>query len=218
MPVVSGIGHEVDFTIADFVADVRAPTPSGAAELVVPDRAEWLRAFEGFRLRLAQSLRRAQQDRRERVVWLARRLDQLHPGRRLAERGQRVDELEGRLRRALRHALARDAGRLRELDGHLQRLSPARRVATLATRAETLDARLRAAVRSRLDRATTRFGLAGRALNAFSPLATLDRGYAILLRADGRVVRTADEVDAGDEVRARTARGTVVAQVTRRES
>jgi exodeoxyribonuclease VII large subunit len=217
MPVVTGIGHEVDFTIADFVADVRAPTPSGAAELVVPDRAEWLRAFEGFRIRLATALRRGQADRSERLGWLARRLDQLHPGRRLAERGQRLDELEGRLRRAVRHSIGRDAARLREIDVHLQRWSPARRVATLTARADTLDARLRAAARSRLERANARFGLALRTLNAFSPLATLDRGYSILLRADGRVVRAADDVTAGDEVRARTARGTLVARVTRRE-
>jgi exodeoxyribonuclease VII large subunit len=217
MPVVTGIGHEVDFTIADFAADVRAPTPSGAAELVVPDRAEWLRAFDGARLRLAGALRRAQQARRDRLLELARRLDRQHPGRRLTERGQRLDELEGRLRRAVRHGLQQDAGRLRELHGHLQRLSPARRLQSLATRNETLAARLQAVMHTRLERACARVGLAARALHAVSPLATLDRGYSILQRPDGRVVRSAAEVQPGDEVQARTAAGRVVAQVTRTE-
>jgi exodeoxyribonuclease VII large subunit len=213
MPVVTGIGHEVDFTIADFAADVRAPTPSGAAELVVPDRAEWLRAFDVATLRLGAALRRSQRARRERLAWCARRLEALHPGRRLAERGQRIDELEGRLRRALRHALARDAARLRELDGHLQRLSPGRRVQQLLARADTLEARLRAGVRGRLERSGARLEVAGRALHAVSPLATLDRGYSILRRPDGRVVRAAADVRPGDDVQARTASGTVFATV-----
>jgi exodeoxyribonuclease VII large subunit len=217
MPVVTGIGHEVDFTIADFAADVRAPTPSGAAELVVPDRAEWLRAFDAARLRLAGALRRSQQARRDRLAELARRLDRQHPGRRLTERGQRVDELEGRLRRAIRHALHRDAARLRELHGDLQRLSPARRLQALAARQDALEVRLRTAMQARLDRAGTRFGLATRALHAVSPLATLDRGYSILQRTDGRVVRAAADVQPGDEVQARTAAGRVVASVIRTE-
>jgi exodeoxyribonuclease VII large subunit len=217
MPVVTGIGHEVDFTIADFAADVRAPTPSGAAELVVPDRAEWLRAFDAAALRLAGALRRTQQQRRERLAWCVRRLEALHPGRRLAERGQRVDELEGRLRRAVRQGFARDGARLRALAGDLQRLSPARRVQQLLTRADTLDARLAAAARTRLERSGARLELAGRALHAVSPLATLDRGYSILLRPDGRVVRAAAEVQPGDEVHARTAGGVVVATVQRTE-
>lgn len=215
MPVVTGIGHEVDFTIADFVADVRAPTPSGAAELVVPDRAEWLRAFEGATLRLANALRRTLRQRRDRHTWAVRRLEQLHPGRRLVERAQRLDELEGRLRRALGHALARDGSRLRELATHLQRLSPALRVRALVTQRATLEARLVAALRVRLERSRNRLGLAARTLDAVSPLATLDRGYSILQTPDGRVVRAASEVAPGDTVRARTGDGTVVATVVR---
>jgi exodeoxyribonuclease VII large subunit len=218
VPIVTGIGHEVDVTIADFVADVRAPTPSGAAELVVPDRAEWLRAFEGAAVRLASALKRALRARAERAAWAKRRLEQLHPGRRLAERAQRLDELEGRLRRALRLALAHDAARLRELAMHLQRLSPATRVGALVARRATLEARLVAAERSRLERARNRLGLAARTLDAVSPLATLDRGYAILQTSDGRVVRAAREVSPGDAVRARTGAGTVFATVVRTET
>ena len=169
IPVVAGIGHEVDFTIADFAADVRAPTPSGAAEIVVPDRSEWLRAMSGVASRLATGVRRRLARASERLGWLGGRLGRVHPRERLALRAQRLDELEARLGRALG-----------------QRLAAAR-------------ARLLAASRT---------------LNAVSPLATLDRGYAIVVAADGHLVRAAREVSPGDRIAARTARGTIHATVT----
>jgi len=169
VPVVSGVGHEIDFTIADFAADLRAPTPSGAAEVVVPDRAEWLRALDASRERLARAWRRAAGQSRERLAWLARRLELTHPRTRLAARAQRLDELEARLGRALRRELAAAGARL---------------------------------------------AAAARTLHAVSPLATLERGYAIVTRADGGVVRAARDVVAGDEVHARTAAGSFAATVT----
>jgi len=170
LPVVSGVGHEVDFTIADFAADVRAPTPTAAAELVVPDRAEWLRALGAGRERLARAFRRLGARARERLAWLMRRLELTHPRTRLLARAQRLDELEARLGRALRRELATAAARL---------------------------------------------AAAARTLNAVSPLATLERGYAIVTGPDGRVVRAASDVAPGDEVLARTAGGAFAATVTR---
>ena len=170
IPVISGVGHEVDVTIADFAADVRAPTPSGAAELVVPDRAEWLRALAGVAERLAQSGHRRIARARERLAWLGGRLARVHPRERLTLRAQRLDELEARLGRALAQALAAARARLRT---------------------------------------------ASRTLNAVSPLATLERGYSILATAAGSVIRAARDVRAGDEVTARTSRGTVRATVIR---
>jgi exodeoxyribonuclease VII large subunit len=172
IPVVTGIGHETDFTIADFAADVRAPTPSGAAELAVPDRGEWLRAIAIGANRLAAAWWRRNGRSRERLGWLARRLELLHPRARLAAQAQRLDELESRLGRALRQ---------------------------------------------RLERERLRLGAAARTLHAVSPLATLERGYAIVLTAAGHVVRAAADVAAGSAVRARTARGTLHATVTRIE-
>ncbi|MGH8185415.1 MAG: exodeoxyribonuclease VII large subunit, partial [Steroidobacteraceae bacterium] len=105
IPVVTGIGHEVDFTIADFVADVRAPTPSGAAELVVPDCNEWLRHVVVLARRVRGGLDRKLRAHRDRVTWLQKRLAQLHPGVELRQRAQRLDEMEQRLTRALRSAI-----------------------------------------------------------------------------------------------------------------
>jgi exodeoxyribonuclease VII large subunit len=128
VPVVSGVGHEIDFTIADFAADVRAPTPSGAAEVVVPDRAEWLRALGASHERLARAWRRVGGQARERLAWLARRLELTHPRTRLTARAQRLDELEARLGRALRRELAAAGARLAAAARTLNAVSP---IATL---------------------------------------------------------------------------------------
>ncbi len=124
IPVVAGVGHEVDVTIADFAADVRAPTPSGAAELVVPDRAEWLRSLAGIAQRLKQSGNRTVFRARERLAWLGGRLKRVHPRERLTLRAQRLDELEARLGRALRQALAAGRARLLSASRTLNAVSP----------------------------------------------------------------------------------------------
>ncbi len=172
IPVITGVGHEVDTTIADFAADMRAPTPSGAAELAVPDRREWLRALTGVRERLAGGWGRGASARRQRLAWLGRRLDLTHPRTRLAARAQRLDELEGRLARALRRELAT---------------------------------------------ARTRLAAAARTLHAVSPLATLERGYTIVVGPAGRLVRRAADVAVGDAIEARTADGRFRATVTGRD-
>ncbi|MGH8206761.1 MAG: exodeoxyribonuclease VII large subunit, partial [Steroidobacteraceae bacterium] len=124
IPVVTGIGHEIDFTIADFAADVRAPTPSGAAELVVPDAREWLQRLAQLHGRFAAAMRRTLQGERVRLSALRRRLEGAHPGARLRAASQRLDELEGRLQFALQARLASDVSRLQTLARALQAVSP----------------------------------------------------------------------------------------------
>jgi exodeoxyribonuclease VII large subunit len=124
IPVVTGIGHEIDFTIADFVADVRAPTPSAAAQLVVPDAGVWLHRLEQLAARFAAAARRALRSEQTRLDALLRRLQQAHPGARLLQHSQRLDELETRLRLALRSRLAGSAARLDSAARALQAVSP----------------------------------------------------------------------------------------------
>jgi exodeoxyribonuclease VII large subunit len=124
IPVVTGIGHEIDFTIADFVADVRAPTPSGAAELVAPDGRAWLQRLSQLAARFAAGVRRQLQHEHTRYAALSRRLQQAHPGARLAQYSQRLDELEGRLQFALQAGLARQVARLESAARALQAVSP----------------------------------------------------------------------------------------------
>ena len=106
-PVVSGVGHETDVTIADFVADVRAPTPSGAAELVVPDRQDWLRAVNSFATRIARLGLRAVENRGQTLDWLTRRLLQTSPQQTLLRQHERLNDMQRRLRLAMRQDVAR---------------------------------------------------------------------------------------------------------------
>ncbi len=124
IPVVTGIGHEIDITIADFVADLRAPTPSGAAEHVSPDGTEWLRRFGQLGAQICGRMREDLARRHERLTWLARRLQQQHPGQRLRQRAQRLDELELRLARALRAGIERRRMRYETLARTLDAVSP----------------------------------------------------------------------------------------------
>ena len=121
---MTGIGHEIDFTIADFVADLRAPTPSGAAELVAPDGRAWLHRLSQLGSRFAAGMRRQLQHEHTRYAALMRRLQQAHPGARLAQYSQRLDELESRLQFALQAGLAGHAARLESAARALQGISP----------------------------------------------------------------------------------------------
>jgi exodeoxyribonuclease VII large subunit len=218
MPVISGIGHEIDFTIADFVADVRAPTPSGAAELVVPDRQELLNALRRVGERLVQSARRELRTASQLLVHLRHRLQRTHPGVRLQTGAQRLDELEQRLRKAL-HAQAQQQNiRLSAAFTALMRVTPAHRVATLSARSAQLRLRLHHALRRNEQHSIHRLSLAQHKLDAVSPLATLARGFAVVTRTDGRVITDASTVAVGDDIQARLHRGVLQARVTARTS
>jgi exodeoxyribonuclease VII large subunit len=147
IPIVSGVGHEIDFTIADFAADVRAPTPSAAAELVVPDAGEWLAAFAGVGSRLARCMHRHLLDRRERLNWLEGRAALVSPAARFGQQTQRLDELDQRLIRAVRRRVETKRERLRWLEGRAARVSPRARLQQHLARIEELASRLRLAWR-----------------------------------------------------------------------
>jgi exodeoxyribonuclease VII large subunit len=213
IPVVSGVGHEVDFTIADFVADERAPTPSGAAERVAPDRAEWLRRVEMTGTRIAHAMRRRLAESRAMLTAQERGLARNHPGARLREHAQRLDELEGRLALAAHTRLDRARDRLSATRALLARASPAIRVVGLRIRLESSQRALAAAGRTCLNTPRSRLDLAMRTLHAVSPLATLDRGYAIVTDAGGHVLQDATDAQPGDTIGARLSRGSVRAQV-----
>ncbi len=208
IPLVSAVGHEVDVTIADLAADLRAPTPSAAAEAITPDRQAWLERLGPLHRRLDAAARRRVRRDGERLAGLHRRLNAQHPGRRLRDRAQRLDELETRLRRAGRQAVEGRRRRLAAAQQRLQGHDPRRRAAAQRQQVAALEQRLRHLARTRLERAGERLGNASRALHAVSPLATLERGYAVLQRADdGTVLRRAGAVAVGEPVCARLAHG-----------
>jgi exodeoxyribonuclease VII large subunit len=262
IPIISGIGHEIDFTIADFAADVRAPTPSAAAELAVPDGQEWLDACLRCAGRLERAMRRHVEDHQARLRWLTGRAALVSPGARLAQQAQRLDELEECLQRAVERLLRDHRERLGWLKGRASLVNPASRVTQQLLRLNGLQQRLArswphdlqirrsrlGACQSRLWRASpvSRLHSAGaqqaalaarlgaavlkltrqarerllplvRTLNAVSPLATLDRGYAIVRSEDGTILRGADEAPPGTLIRARLARGSLRARVESQE-
>ncbi|HEY8051245.1 MAG TPA: exodeoxyribonuclease VII large subunit [Steroidobacteraceae bacterium] len=218
LPVVAGVGHEVDVTIADFVADVRAPTPSGAAELVAPDGAAWLEAVTRTQQRLHGAVSRELRSSAARFSTASRRLQLAHPSVRLHQHMQRLDDLTQRLTGSARAHLQRDRLRLAEARGRLLRRSPQHRVQELLARQHNAGARLDQALKTQLARASHRLALAQRGLHAVSPLATLARGFAIVTRADGTLVTDAAALGVDDEIQARLARGSVAARVTGRKA
>ena len=214
MPVVTGIGHEVDFTIADFVADLRAPTPSGAAELVVPDGATWRAGFARIAQRLLQAIRRQLRNDSDYLVAMRRRLALAHPGQRLRQNAQRLDELEQRLGSRVQLLLADRRHRLQTLSTRLARISPAAHLQRIAHRHAVLETRLHRALAQQLDTLRQKLATLARTLDAVSPLATLDRGFALVTRvSDGVLLRDAEAVTSGDLIDARLAKGRVRAKV-----
>jgi exodeoxyribonuclease VII large subunit len=213
IPVVTGIGHEVDFTIADFAADVRAPTPSAAAELVVPDAEEWRNAFARLAVRLQRAMRRRLESDNERLRWLTGRASLVSPAARLGAQAQRLDELEQSLVRALRRRLSEHAERLRWLARRAALVSPATRLTLQLQRLEDLRRELYRAWSRAISSRRERLLPLVRTLNAVSPLATLQRGYAIVSVDGGAILRDAADVKPGAIIEARLAHGRVRAKV-----
>ncbi|MCA1805495.1 MAG: exodeoxyribonuclease VII large subunit, partial [Xanthomonadaceae bacterium] len=217
IPVVSGVGHEVDITIADFAADHRAATPSAAAEAVSPDGQAWLQQLLRLDGRLLTLLHQRQRQAHQALDSLGRRLQAQHPGQRLRQRAQRLDELDQRLRRGLERRLARVRTDLAQWQARLRGVAPAPRLARLAGQHVELKRRLHAALEHRLEQRRQALKGLARALDTVSPLATLARGYSITSRVrDGVLLRAAGEVEVGEEIETRLADGGLISTVQRR--
>ncbi len=212
-PVIVGVGHEIDFTIADFVADVRAPTPSGAAELAVPDCTEWLGALNVVGSRLSRALGQRLTTPQHLLQGLAHRLNRSHPGVQLRQSSQRLDELERRLQLRLERSLAVPQARLAELTASLMGATPRHLVASLRYRLRFCLRGLGRGIHEVLQTRRNRLSLAERGLHSVSPLATLDRGYAIVTAPDGGVVTDASTTTPGTRIDVRLARGELSATV-----
>jgi len=206
VPIVSGVGHETDFTIADLVADARAPTPTAAAEMLSPDQTEWLAAFAALQARLARLMRGRLADEQQRLDWLGTRL--VHPRERIAHLQQHLHALVMRLQLSQAGLVNFCTTRLLTLSGRLLQHAPGGRVRELALGVGHRFTRLAGAMRRTLEHHRQRLQLAAQALNTLSPLATLDRGYAIVRRADtGAVIRDAGQIRRGERIEARLAHG-----------
>ncbi len=209
VPVVSAVGHEVDFTLTDFVADLRAPTPSAAAELLVPDRVEMLARIDHLQARLRRQLAQALDRSRQRTDHAGLRLQAERPQRRIERGHGRATALKLRIDAAMTKRLTAKRANADALARRLDQQAPALRLQGLRQRLALLGARQDTALTRGLQARVGLLREIGRGLHAVSPLATLGRGYAILQRADGQVVRTAAEVAPGEWLGARLAEGTL---------
>jgi exodeoxyribonuclease VII large subunit len=217
IPVISAIGHETDFTIVDFVADLRAPTPSAAAELVIRSRQEIEGQADDLFRRLERALRyrllmaRQELTNRAQHGAFARMMDGIH------RRQQKLDEQRFRLEKAQRQLLERAHRRCDAVAAAVRHYDARRRLAAVRQRLESQVTNLAAAAHRQLMQSRAAFDRQIARLEALSPVAILNRGYALVFDADNRLVKDASQLAAGDEVSARLARGRIRARVTATE-
>ena len=213
IPVISAVGHETDFTIADFVADLRAPTPSAAAELVIESRHQLEERVAGLRQRLARAARyRLLMARQVLTEWaqhaaFARMRDAL------ARRQQRVDDLVYRLVSAEHRLLRQHRSRLDVAGARIRHFDVRRQLANMRRDLDSHTAALAAATRRLLLVRRSRWERSSARLEEMSPLKILDRGYALVFDSTGKLVKNAAQVNIGEDVTARLARGTIISTV-----
>ena len=212
IPVVSAVGHEVDFTIADFVADIRAPTPSAAAELLSPDQNQWLRQLNKIETTLAEQLHRRLRQAKQQLGHISKRLR--HPGQQLQEQAQRLDDLENRLKTAVSHQLALQQAHLSTQTARLATHNPSQKITHLRLNSQQLSQRLLNAMKQQLSMLSQRLKSNGLALHTLSPLQTLGRGYAIVRDEEQHILRNSTQVKPGNTISATLKEGTIHCTVT----
>ncbi|MBS1203361.1 MAG: xseA [Proteobacteria bacterium] len=214
IPVVSAVGHETDVTIADFVADLRAPTPSAAAEIVSRNQLELLRQVQAMQQRLEMSMDYYLAGRNRRFALLNHRLQQQHPQLRLARQQTVLERLQQRMQNALDTQLKRASARQQRVMQRLNQQNPQPRIHRAQSRMQQLEYRLSQNIRDRLSATRERFGTAITHLEAVSPLATLARGYSVTTSPAGEVLKKTRQVKVGDKLTTRLNDGWVESEVS----
>lgn len=216
LPIISGVGHEIDFTIADFVADVRAPTPSAAAELVSPDMAALQTQVQRLFFQLQRTQQRRLQTASEHLQRLQQRLENQRPTNRLQQKVQRLDELDMRLKAALQRYLQSQQQRVMNLSSRLHLQSPQRQIPRQQAQLLRWQQYLNVLIQQRLAKARDKLQMQAGQLHALSPLATLERGYGIVRHHEtGTVVRNTTALRLGQTVTTQLQDGSFESIVTR---
>ncbi len=215
LPIVSAVGHEIDFSIADFVADARAATPSAAAELLSPDQEHWLGTLQGIEILLSDRMKALLNAKQQQVNWLHKRLR--HPGSRLLEQAQRLDDLEMHLKNAIQRHLLMAQHRLKELLNRLNTQSPEQSFETTSIQINNLKQRLFMQMSCKLQEKKMHLLNATQLLETVSPLATLNRGYAIITDSQRNILRESSSVKVGEQVTARLSTGQLHCTVDKTE-
>lgn len=212
IPTVAAIGHEIDITIADYVADLRAATPSAAAELISPDRTDLIAEFAQYERHLLTLFRSYLDHQQLKVENVALKISD--PQDMVAQQRQRIHDLIGRLSRDSEHTLSSLRDRTRHLSDRLRQQAPSNKIDSSRDQLKMLTSDLARAVNSRLERFNTQLGQHSRMLHGLSPLPTIDRGYALVLDPAGQVVSSTGDVRAEEEITVFVSDGSLRATVT----
>jgi exodeoxyribonuclease VII large subunit len=213
LPVVSAIGHETDFTIADFAADLRAPTPSAAAELITEAQHKVAEHLANQAHRLERATRYQLLQARQRLTRVPVSRAESRVSTLLHRQAQRLDDLSFRTESALAAQLRQRQDQVADLAATVLRHDPRQALAGARERLQALSTRFDRSLERTLRRATVRIGAADARLNSLSPLAVLDRGYALVLSAEGALIRSAAQLTSGDRLTTRLADGSFTSRV-----
>ncbi len=213
IPIISGIGHETDTTIADYVADLRAATPTAAAEHCTPDGQQWLGQFQAYEQRLSQLIKNSIQQTAQQLDWLTKNLQLQHPGKQLQIKAQRLDELELRLTNTLKNQLNQANARLAAHHAQLWQYNPAHKVQQLKNQYLTLNNRLNTHITTKLHERHEKLAHLSQTLNIVSPLATLQRGYTLSTDQQGKLITSTQHLKVGQTFNTRLATGSFSSQI-----
>jgi exodeoxyribonuclease VII large subunit len=213
IPIVSAVGHETDVTIADFVGDLRAPTPSAAAELVSRNQLELLRQIQSQRQRLEMAMDYYLAQRNREFTRLHHRLQQQHPQLRLARQQAQLVKLRQRLDDAMQQQLRQTSRRSERLQQRLMQQQPQTRIHRAQQRLQQLSYQMQSAVERQLNQNKQKLGIACSRLEGVSPLATLARGYNVTTAPDGKVLKNVTQITPGETLKTRLQDGWVESQV-----
>ena len=214
IPIITGIGHEIDFTIADFVADYRAPTPSVAAETATPDQAEWISRIKIMETRLSQRILAYTTKYFQEISWLQQRLQQAHPGKRLQSHAQRIDDLELRFKQSMVTQLNQLSAQSSTQTAKLYQFNPLHQLKSFRNQLAYSSGRLKVGINRILEKQRQSLSQLTHTLDTVSPLATLSRGYAIVTFSGNKeIIRSHNCVNISDTIETKLAKGRLICRV-----
>ena len=219
IPIISAIGHETDVTISDFTADLRAPTPSGAAELAVPDQHDWIKSIDNISEKINTIITQQINSKSQLSDWINKRLSQISPKMTVKRQIEKSNNLKKILSSSILQNLSKQDKNIHQLKSNLNEVSPRLKIHTQLSRIKELNQKITSCSDHLLEGLNNRIKLASKTLNSVSPLRTLDRGYAIARDAKTKnVIMSADNIEIENDIEVKLAKGEIKVTVIEKHS